>query len=99
MTSILRAALFAAACGCGMAAVQPGQPSATEIANQVQARYDRVRDFSADFTQEIVLPAEALAAADGRVVFTCDKFFVPAQRDGSMDQRHLALRMYGYSVR
>jgi len=54
---------------------------------------------SADFTQEIVLPAEALAAADGRVVFTCDKFFVPAQRDGSMDQRHLALRMYGYSVR
>ena len=54
---------------------------------------------SADFTQEIVLPADALAAADGRVVFTCDKFFVPAQRDGSMDQRHLALRMYGYSVR
>ena len=54
MTSILRAALFAAACGCGIAAVQPGQPSATEIANQVQARYDRVRDFSADFTQEAV---------------------------------------------
>ena len=54
MTSILRAALFAAACGCGMAAVQPGQPSATEIANQVQARYDRVRDFSADFTQEAI---------------------------------------------
>jgi outer membrane lipoprotein carrier protein len=54
MTSMLRAALFAAACGCGIAAVQAGQPPATEIANQVQARYDRVRDFSADFTQEAV---------------------------------------------
>ena len=54
---------------------------------------------SADFTQEIALPADALAAADGRVVITCDKFFVPAQRDGSADQRHLALRMYSYSVR
>jgi hypothetical protein len=54
---------------------------------------------SDDFTQEIVLPADALAAADGRVVVTCDKFFVPAQRDGAADQRHLALRMYGYSVK
>jgi Protein O-mannosyl-transferase TMEM260-like len=54
---------------------------------------------SADFTQEIVLPADALAAADGRVVISCDKFFVPAQRDGSPDQRHLALRMYSYSVK
>jgi len=54
---------------------------------------------SSDFTQEIVLPADALAAADGRVVITSDKFFVPAQREGSADQRHLALRMYSYSVR
>jgi hypothetical protein len=54
---------------------------------------------SSDFTQEIVLPADALAAADGRVVITSDKFFVPAQSDGSPDQRHLALRMYSYSVR
>jgi hypothetical protein len=54
---------------------------------------------SADFTQEIELPADALAGADGRVVITSDKFFVPAQRDGSADQRHLALRMYSYSIR
>ena len=54
MTSMLRAALVAAASACGIGAVQAGQPSATEIANQVQARYDRVRDFSADFTQEAV---------------------------------------------
>jgi transmembrane protein TMEM260 (protein O-mannosyltransferase) len=54
---------------------------------------------SSDFTQSIVLPADALAAADGRVVITSDKFFVPAEREGSQDQRHLALRIYSYSVR
>ncbi len=54
---------------------------------------------SSDFSQEIVLPADALASADGRVVITSDKFFVPAQRGGPPDQRHLALRMYSYSVR
>jgi len=54
---------------------------------------------SSDFTQEIVLPADALAGADGRVVITSDKFFVPAQSEGSADQRHLALRMYSYSVK
>jgi hypothetical protein len=53
----------------------------------------------ADFTQEVVLPADALAAADGRVVITSDKFFVPAARDGSPDKRHLALRIYSYAVR
>ncbi len=54
---------------------------------------------SADFTQSVVLPADALAAADGRVVIVSDKFFVPAEREGSQDQRHLALRIYSYSVR
>jgi hypothetical protein len=54
---------------------------------------------ASDFTQAIVLPADALAAADGRVVMTSDKFFVPAEREGSRDQRHLALRIYSYSVR
>ncbi|MBW8895496.1 MAG: hypothetical protein JF613_04850 [Acidobacteria bacterium] len=54
---------------------------------------------SSDFTQSIVLPADALAAADGRVIVTSDKFFVPADRQGSLDQRHLALRIYSYTVR
>jgi hypothetical protein len=54
---------------------------------------------SADFTQQIVLPADALAAADGHVVIASDKFFVPADRDGSPDKRHLALRIYSYAVR
>jgi hypothetical protein len=54
---------------------------------------------SADFAQEIVLPADALAEAAGRVVIISDKFFVPAERDGSPDKRHLALRIYSYAVR
>jgi len=54
---------------------------------------------SSDFTQSIVLPADALAAADGRVVVTSDKFFVPADRQGSLDRRHLALRIYSYTVK
>jgi hypothetical protein len=54
---------------------------------------------SADFTQDIVLPADALASAGGRVVIESDKWFVPGQRGGPPDQRHLALRIYSYSVR
>ena len=54
---------------------------------------------SSDFTQSIMIPAASLAAADGRVVLTSDKFFVPAEREGSQDQRHLALRIYSYAVR
>lgn len=54
---------------------------------------------SADFTQEIVLPAPALASANGRVVIESDKWFVPGDRDGSADRRHLALRMYSYGVK
>ena len=54
---------------------------------------------AADFTQEIVLPAAALAAAEGRVVIESDKWFVPGERDGGGDKRHLALRIYSYTVR
>ena len=54
---------------------------------------------SADFTERIMLPADALAAADGHVVITSDKFFVPAERARSSDKRHLALRIYSYAVR
>jgi 4-amino-4-deoxy-L-arabinose transferase-like glycosyltransferase len=54
---------------------------------------------STDFTQDVVLPADALASADGRVVIESDKWFVPGEREGSGDQRHLAMRIYSWSVR
>jgi hypothetical protein len=54
---------------------------------------------SADFTREITLPHADLAAADGRVIVTSDKYFVPGERDGSPDKRRLAVRLYGVRVR
>jgi hypothetical protein len=54
---------------------------------------------SDDYTWTVVLPADALAAADGRVTIESDNWFSPAQRDGSADQRHLALRIYSIAVR
>ena len=54
---------------------------------------------AADFNQEIVLPSAALASADGRVIVESDKWFIPGDRDGSPDRRHLALRIYSYAVR
>jgi hypothetical protein len=73
--------------------------SAPAVAVSVGGREIARFNPSADFTQEIVLPADALAAADGHVAIVSDKFFVPAERDGSPDKRHLALRIYSYGVR
>jgi hypothetical protein len=53
----------------------------------------------ADFTRQVVLPADALASSNGRVVIESDKWFVPGERDGGADKRHLALRIYSYAVR
>jgi hypothetical protein len=54
---------------------------------------------SSDFRQTVVLPADALAAADGRVIIESDKSFAPGERDGTGDKRRLALRIYSYSVK
>jgi hypothetical protein len=56
-------------------------------------------DLAADFTRDIVLPADALAQADGRVTIESSRFFVPGGPGGGGDQRHLALRIYSISVR
>ena len=53
----------------------------------------------ADFTLQVTVPAAALAASNGRVVLTSDKFFIPGEREGSADRRHLALRIYSVRVR
>ncbi len=52
-----------------------------------------------DFRQSIRLPADALAASDGRVVIASDKWFVPGDRGGTADARRLSLRIYSYAVR
>jgi hypothetical protein len=53
---------------------------------------------AADFTVRVTVPAAALAASQGRVVLTSDKFFVPGDRTGSADRRHLALRIYSVTI-
>jgi hypothetical protein len=52
-----------------------------------------------DFTQDVRLPASLLEAAEGRVVIESDRWFVPAERGGSADRRHLALRIYQLRVK
>jgi hypothetical protein len=54
---------------------------------------------AADFSQEIQLPAAQLEAAGGVVAIESNRWFSPADRDGSPDRRHLALRIYQVSVR
>ena len=54
-------------------------------------------DLWSDFEQPVTLPADALAAADGRVTIESSKFFVPSVA-GAADRRHLALRMYRVTV-
>ena len=49
---------------------------------------------TADFTQEVRIPAAALAAANERIVIESDKSFAP----GRGDQRKLALRVYTVEV-
>ena len=54
---------------------------------------------AADFSQEIQLPAAQLEAAGGVVAIESNRWFSPADCDGSPDRRHLALRIYQVSVR
>jgi hypothetical protein len=52
-----------------------------------------------DFVMTVTAPAEALSAAGGRIVVRSSAYFTPADRDGSADRRHLALRIYSVRVR
>ena len=54
---------------------------------------------AADFSQQITVPAQALAASEGMVTVESSLWFTPAQRGESADQRHLALRIYSVGVR
>jgi hypothetical protein len=49
---------------------------------------------SRDFVWDVTVPASVLAANGGKVVLTADQMFVPGDRDGSADRRHLAVRIY-----
>jgi hypothetical protein len=52
-----------------------------------------------DFVMTVTATADAVAAAGGRIVLRSSAFFTPAERNGSADRRHLALRIYSVRVR
>jgi hypothetical protein len=53
---------------------------------------------SADYTWEVQIPADALAASGGIVTLTTDQTFVPDERTGNGDRRRLGLRVYEFRV-
>jgi hypothetical protein len=54
---------------------------------------------AADFAQQVTIPAKALTISGGLIVFESELWFTPAERGGSADQRHLALRIYSMTAR
>jgi Protein O-mannosyl-transferase TMEM260-like len=53
---------------------------------------------SSDFTTEVSVPANVLSAANERITITSDRAYVAGQREGTGDQRRLALRVYSLVV-
>jgi Protein of unknown function (DUF2723) len=53
---------------------------------------------TSDFSAEVSVPADALAAGDGRIVLTSDRAYLPGEREGTADPRRLALRVYSLTV-
>jgi hypothetical protein len=58
----------------------------------VSATIDSTREWTFD------VPADAIAASRGVVTIETNKFFVPAERSGGADQRHLGLRVFAIHV-
>jgi hypothetical protein len=67
----------------------------------VRAGSREIARFSpaADFTQSIVVPADALDASSGQLSVDTDLTFAPAERGQSKDQRRLGLRLFSVEVR
>jgi hypothetical protein len=53
---------------------------------------------AADFTFDVRIPGDLLAAAQGRIVITSDRDFVAGEREGTADRRRLAVRIYRLSI-
>ena len=51
-----------------------------------------------DFEWSVTVPADALARSDGAVAIETDPVYLPAQVEGTSDQRHLGLRIFDLRV-
>ena len=57
-----------------------------------------VVETSGDFVADVRLPAALLAKAAGQIVLTSDQMFIPGDREGTADRRHLAVRLYSVAT-
>ena len=55
-------------------------------------------DIGQDFALEVRIPRELLVRGDGRVTFETDQMFIPGDREGTADRRHLAVRLYSVTA-
>jgi len=55
-------------------------------------------DIGQDFALEVRIPRDLLTKADGRVSFGADQMFIPGDREGTADRRHLAVRLYSVTA-
>jgi hypothetical protein len=55
-------------------------------------------DFSSQTTWRVLVPADALQRANGRVTLETNRTFVPADMSGQADQRQLGLRVFHVNV-
>ena len=53
---------------------------------------------SDDFSVEVSIPADLLAAAGGQIVLTSDRAYVAGEKEGTADRRRLAMRVYSLMV-
>jgi hypothetical protein len=51
-----------------------------------------------DFVTEVRVPAELVGTREGRVTLASSRMFIPGDREGTADRRHLALRIYSVAV-
>jgi hypothetical protein len=67
---------------------------------KVKAGDREIATATIDATKEwtFVVPADALATSGGTVTIETDRTFVPAERGGGADQRHLGLRVFAIRV-
>jgi hypothetical protein len=64
------------------------------VAGQSVAVVEPAQDFVAD----VPVPAALLAKDGGRIVLTSDQMFIPGDREGTADRRHLAVRIYSVTT-
>ena len=73
-------------------------PRASRLTVSVAGETVIVLEPSSDFVSDVQVPRALLVKASGRIVLTSDQMFVPGDREGTADRRHLAVRIYSVAT-